>query len=668
MVLSILATIKFYAMKKIMFLILSAFLSTAAFSQVVTLEGFLLDQNGLGVGNQTITMNYNSGSGAVSGTATSLTDTNGYYNASFSIAPDSSVFYSYLWNDCNGNLQIDSGFYIGSINLPNVVSYNLAYCGSIMSCQTVASSSVVGSTATLSASGTGTAPFSYSWSNGVSTPTQSLTLANGQHTYCVTVTDANGCTSSDCVTFYVGNTANCQAFLVDSMLSTGNYLLSAQSSGVAPFTYMWSNGSSSQSTTYQLAPGTHTVCCTVTDANGCIDQACTTITVASSSNCSNTISSTIISNYTYQFTSNPTGTAPFSYSWSPTVGASAPTAQTTNYTFNSIGTHVVVCVVTDANGCVSVDSTVVTIAPPPTSTTLSGMVFTDSTVFNDCIVFLIDVDTNAAAGTILTAIDTTMVVQGFYSFTNVPNGAYFIKAALLPSHWQYSNYLASYQSAVPNAVSWQQATLHTVNAPVNSINDIYLTQGVNSGGPAFIGGLVSQGAGKGGDYTPKADVQVFVYDNNNQVAAFAYSNASGVFELPNLAYGDYTVSVDVPGIPTNNLAVTLDAATPTLNNIYVNIEQNEVQITQGSPLSIQEVHNTIVSVYPNPTQGLVTIENNSNNTFTTVQLVDLAGKIVLSEVMNSNVHQIDLSTFNSGVYIIKVNSTEFTQQFLLNKQ
>lgn len=116
-----------------------------------------------------------------------------------------------------------------------------------------------------------TLPYSlYNWSTGASTPTTNVSLPA---TYSVTVTDANGCTgtSSQLITVFTpplpsigGVTAICQG---------ANANITASPAGM---TYLWSNGSTSNSIQPTTA-GTYTV--TVIDGNGCSGTATQVISV-----------------------------------------------------------------------------------------------------------------------------------------------------------------------------------------------------------------------------------------------------------------------------------------------------------------------------------------------------------------------------------------------------
>lgn len=120
----------------------------------------------------------------------------------------------------------------------------------------------------------GVLPYSFNWAVGGSTNTISK-LAPG--TYRVTVTDGKGCTK------IVDVEVKSPPPIEITLTSTNNNTCGATkgtakvkaSGGVAPFTYLWNNGATTDSIS-NLASGTYRV--TVTDAKGCQKFGATTIT------------------------------------------------------------------------------------------------------------------------------------------------------------------------------------------------------------------------------------------------------------------------------------------------------------------------------------------------------------------------------------------------------
>ncbi len=118
-------------------------------------------------------------------------------------------------------------------------------------------------TATASAAG-GTAPYSFNWSTGETTNTIS-NLPQG--TYQITVTDANGCSSTAIATVNDADAPSVTIFAVNETCGGGNGSINViPFGGTPPYTYAWSNGANT-ATISGLTSGTFIV--TVTDANGC---------------------------------------------------------------------------------------------------------------------------------------------------------------------------------------------------------------------------------------------------------------------------------------------------------------------------------------------------------------------------------------------------------------
>lgn len=187
----------------------------------------------------------------------------------------------------------------------------------------------------------GTAPITIAWSNSVSTASNPNLTAG---TYTVTVTDNLGCFATGSVTIAQASTLSATASSTASACGgagTGTVTV-APTGGTPPYTYVWSNGPTSQSQS-NLAAGTYSV--TVRDNLGCTFPTSTTVTTPTSftlaiattpGNC--TAPNTGAINLTVTG-----GTAPITFIWSN----SAITEDISNLT---AGTYTVT--VTDGNGCV----------------------------------------------------------------------------------------------------------------------------------------------------------------------------------------------------------------------------------------------------------------------------------------------------------------------------
>lgn len=204
-------------------------------------------------------------------------------------------------------------------------------------------------TAGVSVSG-GTAGYSYLWSNNATTAAISGLVPGN---YCVTITDANGCTTSTCadVAAYVcpaafftvsGNSLSCAGAQDGSV--TSNF-----SGGTPPITYAWSNGATTDGLT-GLPGGTYGV--TVTDAAGCTSTGAATLTEPTPLTLSATATDES-ANAAQDGTAAATvggGTLPYTYHWSDgNTGATRTELSPGNYGVT----------ITDGNGCTA--TTVVTV-------------------------------------------------------------------------------------------------------------------------------------------------------------------------------------------------------------------------------------------------------------------------------------------------------------------
>ena len=196
----------------------------------------------------------------------------------------------------------------------------------------------------------GTAPYSYQWNTGM---TSSVAFPLPAGTYCVTVTDGNNCTATNCGTVSEPSALDVSiTFNGDCEENTAASATVSVSGSTPPYTIMWSNGTAGETVTGLLPNTTYSV--TVTDANGCTETE--SVTVGDVSQLSLNIESlpeTCAGDNDASVTVTPVaGEGPYDIVWSTgsnenTVTNLAPGAYTVT--------------VTDVNGCSGVQS--VTVAP-----------------------------------------------------------------------------------------------------------------------------------------------------------------------------------------------------------------------------------------------------------------------------------------------------------------
>jgi len=193
----------------------------------------------------------------------------------------------------------------------------------------------------------GTAPYSYLWSNGATTSSIN-DLAAG--IYNVTVTDDNGCTAQ--ASYQVTKPEWLTRGATGTSTTCANSATVVPSGGTAPYTYLWSNGATSQTIT-SLPAGTYNV--TVTDDHGCTTSASVTVTAAEAFNPSASVTDVSCFNGSNGkiTVTNVNATAPFSYS------INGIDFRTIN-TFDSLPAGTYTITVRDAFGCTGFVEKVIT--------------------------------------------------------------------------------------------------------------------------------------------------------------------------------------------------------------------------------------------------------------------------------------------------------------------
>jgi gliding motility-associated-like protein len=287
--------------------------------------------------------------------------------------------YTYLWTNSGGTEATASGLAAGNyectitdangckllklftITQPAALSVTPIYTDVAISGQATGSASVT----VLG----GTLPYSYSWTNSlstiISTSATASNLAAGSYTY--TITDAKGCVETE--TFAINQPSPLTALTTPqtNVLCNGDATGSASVtvSGGTPFLplsyyhYLWSPTGGSSAIASNLVAGSYT--CTITDSNGALLVKSFTITQPSLLTATTTQTNVAINGKnTGVATVNVSGgTTGYSYSWLPSGGSGATASNLLAGTYT--------CTITDANSC-SITKTVVISQPTALAT------------------------------------------------------------------------------------------------------------------------------------------------------------------------------------------------------------------------------------------------------------------------------------------------------------
>jgi hypothetical protein len=227
----------------------------------------------------------------------------------------------------------------------------------------------------------GTGPYSYAWtpSAGLSSASIAQPLASPSSTtrYRVTVTDANGCQAMDSVLVSISSLA--VSLGQDLLLCLGDTIRigNIATGGIPPYSYVWNPPTGLDSSTIArprarpTVPSVYVV--TVTDWAGCAASDTLAINVTPKP-IANAGRDTTICRYETALIGNlaVSGTAPYTYSWSPVTGLSNPLIAKPLARPTSSTSYILT--VTDSKGCRAKDTVLVTVRAYPSITGLKDTV------------------------------------------------------------------------------------------------------------------------------------------------------------------------------------------------------------------------------------------------------------------------------------------------------
>jgi hypothetical protein len=199
----------------------------------------------------------------------------------------------------------------------------------------------------------GTAPFSFSWSNGATTE-DLANLPAGNYTG--TITDANGCVLTS-PTLTIAQPTELMIGVdgvrdEDCAGDNSGFIFITPSGGTPPYTYLWSNGSTDPDLN---AIGAGDYSGTVTDANGC-ELTAGPVTIAALDSVPTADFSSVVSGGTVDFT-NASSSNATSYVWDFGDGGLSTMANP-SYVYTANGVYTVTLVATNSCGSDTTTQTV----------------------------------------------------------------------------------------------------------------------------------------------------------------------------------------------------------------------------------------------------------------------------------------------------------------------
>ncbi len=564
------------------------------------------------------------------------------------------------------------------------------------------------STGTASVSITsGQSPYSIYWSSG-SRQANTENLAPGQ--YVVSVTDANGCLST--ASSMIGSNGLSQTGTAVGTTchgATNGAINVTTNGGATPLVYSWSNGATSkdlsglQSGPYEL---------TITDALGCISAATYTVQEPQQIMLNQMmITQPSCSAANGQATASFNGgTAPFNYVWTDAQGTNL---HINNASISNIGAGTYFCTITDANNCTFTSSALVSNTFGPNLIINS---ITPSTCSNDGSIQLAVIsgnpqsylwtngattqnNSNLAPGTYsvsVTGASGCVTVLGATVGATLPQAA---EICLVTVDELTNKNLVVWEKPFTNGIDHfniyretSQAGLYQVvgsvdyndesifNDPAASPNVRswrYKITSVNACGMESelssnhktIHLVVNHGLGS--DMNLFWDkYEGFSYPN---FILKRYTNTDGwetIATMPNnlFTYTDqptstdglfYVVTVDAPGTCSS---------TKKAQDFNTTRSNRDNRFATSQPNSLSELIDLAVSIYPNPANSFLNVENTSNQTIE-ARVLDQTGRVISILTLVPGQTKIDCGKLVSGMYNLELQSqgAKTLKRFVIEK-
>ena len=530
----------------------------------------------------------------------------------------------------------------------------------------------------------GTTAYTYVWAPTGGTSATATSLVAGNYT--CTITDANACTLVKTFALTQGSAFTISGSATNTVLCSG---VSTILNGAGASTYTWTGGVTNGTSFVPTTTTSYSL--TGKNASNCPASNTVVVTVTVNPLPSVAVNSGSICNGS-SFIMNPTGASTYVY-----TGGSATVSPTTNTNYTVTGTSTLGCTSTAVSSVTVYANPVLTVNSgsicsgnnftftPTGSTTysyssgsaiVSPSVTTDYTISTTnafgcttnsvkTITVSITPVINVSSGAVCTGGTWTITPTGAATYTYSSGSAIVTPTAATTDYTVSGSNIDGCQSLAVITITVNPTLLFNPNSGSVCIGSSYTITPTGAVSYTFSSGSAIVTPTTNTTYTIVAensvgclgtDICTIVVNPLPTVTAATDFTLICLGEVATLTAGGATTYVWNTGATTATTATT-----PTTTTIYnvngtdVNgcVNTANVTVNVNDCVGIQQLSSAKlnVSVYPNPTTGLVTLDLNAA---TQITITNALGQVILTETVVAGKQTINLKNQNNGLYFMNL--------------
>lgn len=261
---------------------------------------------------------------------------------------------------------------------------------------------------------------------------------------------------------------------------------------------------------------------------------------------------------------------------------------------------------------------------------------------------------NISGDTLLAVpVESVNVTSGAYNIDSLPGGYY---------HVRFTPDTNVHPGASPlyfaSGDVWVEADTISLPCYFNGVNINSTTLSVMNGSGTISGSVVIDTTYLKTQLDPFEGALLKLFDSNDQLLAFTYSDVNGDYTFSAVPAGGYYVLVDVPYIPQLN-----EHQIPLLDGQDVVGADFAIELTgiiaenNLNWLAVGDLSQTALNVFPSPVKEKLFVNGLTESV--KAWIVDRSGKVVMKSIkLDASNNELNLSGLEPGIYFLRMQNDQ----------